>query len=191
MSNDLNLEAQIGQAIREFRQERQLTLTKLGELANLSPSHLSQIERGLADPSLGALRAIASALGVELTKLLLAGNHSLHNHEDFIRRKSDRTHGRYPGTRVKFQLIEVPKNSVQLLWVTAPLGAGVEPHKRDKPGEECAIVLSGKMQVCLDDSEFILEPGDAVFIQAYTMLHSWKNVGDEELVTLWVTTPRF
>jgi len=186
-----DLETQIGQAIRQFRQERQLTLAELGERAKLSTGHLSQIERGLADPSLSALRAIATALGVELTKLLLAGNGITHNQEQVIRRKADRMHGRYPGTKVKFQLIEVPKSGVQLLWVTAPQGAGVEPHKRNDPGEECAIVLAGKMQLSLDDSEFLLESGDAVFIQAYTVLHSWKNVGDEELVVLWVTTPRF
>jgi transcriptional regulator with XRE-family HTH domain len=191
MIKPVDIETQIGQAIRQLRQERQLTLTELGDLTHLSPGHLSQIERGQADPSLNALRAIAAALGIPLTKLLLAGEDATIDQDEFVCRKSDRTSGRYPGTKVKFQLIEIPSSSVQLLWVTAPPGAGVEPHKRKSPGEECALVLSGKMQVFLDNAQVLLESGDAVFIQAYTVLHGWKNAGDEELVAVWVATPRF
>jgi len=186
----LNHEIQIGLAIRQLRMERQMTLTELGERTNLSAGHLSQIERGIADPSFSALRGIAAAFDIPLTKLLLAGNGADRTQEEFIRRKEDRTYGKYPGTKIKFQLIEVPKSTVQFLWITAPPGAGIEPHKRNAPGEECALVLSGKMQVCLDDAEFILQAGDAVFIQAYTVMHGWKNIGDEELVAIWVTSPR-
>ena len=167
-----------------------MTLTNLGELVSLSAGHLSQIERGLADPSFSALRGIATAFGIPLTKLLLAGNGADRTQEDYVRRKADRTNGRFPGTRVKFQIIGVPKSSVQFLWVTAPPGAEIEPHKRNTPGEECALVLAGKMQVVLDKTEFVMQAGDAVFIQAYTVFHSWKNIGDEELVAVWVTTPR-
>ena len=191
MIKPVDIETQIGQAIRQLRQERQMTLTELGTLTHLSPGHLSQIERGQADPSLNALRVIAAALDIPLTKLILAGESASTNQDDFVRRKADRTSGRYPSTRVKFQLIEVPSSSVQLLWVTAPPGAGIEAHRRKSPGEECALVLSGKMQVFLDDAQVLLEPGDAVFIHAYTVLHGWKNAGDEDLVAVWVATPRF
>ena len=186
INNDI--ETRIGHIIRQLRQERQMTLAELGDLAHLSPGHLSQIERGQADPSLNALRGIADALGIPFTKLFIAGDSTTQDQDEFVRRKSDRTSGRYPGTQVKFEAIGVPSSSVELFWVSAPPGAGVEPHRRKSPGEECAVVLSGKMLVFLDDSQVLLECGDAVFIQAYTVLHGWKNAGNDELVALWVAT---
>ena len=186
MSTDI--EARIGNIIRQLRQERQMTLAELGDLAHLSTGHLSQIERGQADPSLNALRGIADALGIPFTKLFIAGESTSQDQDEFVRRKSDRLSGRYPGTQVKFEAIGVPSSSVEFFWVTAPPGTGVEPHRRKSLGEECAVVLSGTMQVCLDNSQVLLKSGDAVFIQAYTVLHSWKNVGKVELVALWVAT---
>lgn len=73
------MEAQIGKAIHQYRKERQMTLEKLGELANLSAGHLSQIERGLAAPSLNALRGIADAFGIPLSHLLLTQDRGIVN----------------------------------------------------------------------------------------------------------------
>lgn len=182
------MEARIGKIIRQLRQEHQLTLAEMGDLAHLSPGHLSQIERGQADPSLQALRAIANALDVPFTQLFLAGEDEIQSKDEFVHRKANRLVGRYPGTHAQFEEIGVPSSSIKFFWVTAPPDAGVEPHRRKTPGEECALLLSGKMQVFLDDSQVMLEPGDAVFIQAYTVLHGWKNAGDDELVALWVAT---
>lgn len=184
----MDIETQIGNVIRQMRQDKQMTLAELGETTGLSAGHLSQIERGQADPSLHALRGIADALGIPFTKLFLVDDGAAQDKDKFIRRKSDRTSGRYPGTQVKFEAITVPSSSIEFFWVTAPPGTGVEPHTRKTPGEECALVLSGKMQVFMDDSQVMLEPGDAVFIQAYTVLHSWKNAGDKDLVALWAAT---
>ena len=56
--------ARLGQQIRALRRDRGLTLAHLAETTGLSLGLVSQIERGLSEPSVKALHLLASALGV-------------------------------------------------------------------------------------------------------------------------------
>lgn len=60
----------LGVRIREFRRARKLTLVQLAEAADLSHPFLSQLERGLARPSMISLEKIARALGSSQLELL-------------------------------------------------------------------------------------------------------------------------
>jgi transcriptional regulator with XRE-family HTH domain len=60
----------LGALLRVPRREADLTLRDLAERTKVSNAYLSQLERGLHEPSLGVLTAIASALGVPLDSLL-------------------------------------------------------------------------------------------------------------------------
>jgi quercetin dioxygenase-like cupin family protein/DNA-binding XRE family transcriptional regulator len=60
----------IGRHIREIRRARGLTLVQLAAAAQLSHPFLSQLERGLARPSMGSLDRIAHALGSSQVELL-------------------------------------------------------------------------------------------------------------------------
>ena len=55
--------AALGALLRAQRTAADLTLRDLAERTNVSNAYLSQLERGLHEPSLGVLRAIASAGG--------------------------------------------------------------------------------------------------------------------------------
>ena len=68
MSND-DTAAYLGARVRQLRRERGLTLKALGSEAGLSHPFLSQLERGLARPSVGSVERIAQALGVPVTAL--------------------------------------------------------------------------------------------------------------------------
>lgn len=60
----------LGALLRAQRLAADLSLRDLSERTNISNAYLSQVERGLHEPSLTVLRAIASALGVPLASLL-------------------------------------------------------------------------------------------------------------------------
>jgi transcriptional regulator with XRE-family HTH domain len=60
----------LGALLRAQRKAADLTLRDLSERTKVSNAYLSQLERGLHEPSLGVLTAIASALGVPLESLL-------------------------------------------------------------------------------------------------------------------------
>lgn len=62
--------ADLGRRIALLRQKRAITQEALSELTDLDRTYISQIERGLANPSLEVLMRIASALGVSICFLL-------------------------------------------------------------------------------------------------------------------------
>lgn len=61
---------QLGALIRQQRQQAELTLRDLAERANVSNPYLSQIERGLHEPSVRVLKGIATALNLSAESLL-------------------------------------------------------------------------------------------------------------------------
>jgi len=61
----------LGHLIRKQRQQAELTLRELAERTNVSNPYLSQIERGLHEPSVRVLKAIAGALNLSAESLLV------------------------------------------------------------------------------------------------------------------------
>ncbi|MGQ0430797.1 MAG: helix-turn-helix domain-containing protein [Microthrixaceae bacterium] len=60
----------LGELIRTQRQQAELTLRELAARTNVSNPYLSQIERGLHEPSVRVLKAIAGALNLSAESLL-------------------------------------------------------------------------------------------------------------------------
>ena len=59
------LALQVGQRIREIREEEGLTIQELAETSELgSKGHLSNMERGLVRPNVQTLKQVADGLGV-------------------------------------------------------------------------------------------------------------------------------
>jgi transcriptional regulator with XRE-family HTH domain len=62
----------LGKAIRQLREERDMTQEALAQEAGVTVGHMSMIERGHSNPTWATVKAISAALGlsiVELTKL--------------------------------------------------------------------------------------------------------------------------
>jgi len=59
----------LGEFIRNQREITRLSLRQLANLARISNPYLSQIERGLYEPSANVLKSIAKALGIAPEKL--------------------------------------------------------------------------------------------------------------------------
>jgi transcriptional regulator with XRE-family HTH domain len=60
----------LGAFIREQRKRANLSLRQLAELTSLSNPYLSQVERGLHQPSVRVLKAISGALNVSAETLM-------------------------------------------------------------------------------------------------------------------------
>lgn len=61
----------IGRRIRAAREKKNLTQEDLADLAGISPTHMSVIERGAKVPGLATFVSIANALEVSADALLL------------------------------------------------------------------------------------------------------------------------
>ena len=61
----------LGEYIKGQRQFNQLTQRELARLADLSDTYMSQLERGLHEPSIRVLKALAESLGIRPDQLIM------------------------------------------------------------------------------------------------------------------------
>lgn len=59
----------LGVAVKQLREQRGATQEGLAYEAGITTGTLSQLERGISNPSWGTLKAIAGALGVSMVEL--------------------------------------------------------------------------------------------------------------------------
>jgi transcriptional regulator with XRE-family HTH domain len=64
----------LGAAVRQLRVKRGLTQEALAQDASITVGHLSMIERGLANPTWGTVKALAGALDVSVVELAQAAD---------------------------------------------------------------------------------------------------------------------
>ena len=60
---------QLGQRIRDLRNEQHMSQEELSFRAGISPAHLGQIERALKNPTIDTIAKIAGALDIPVTTL--------------------------------------------------------------------------------------------------------------------------
>ena len=60
----------LGEAIREARKKKGLSLRSVAASADISPSLLSQVETGKTNPSVGTLYALVGVLNVSIDELI-------------------------------------------------------------------------------------------------------------------------
>ena len=146
MSDNLRL----GQRIRKKRQSKGLSLSDVAEKIKKTSSYLSQVERGLAEPSITALREIARALEVPIFYFLI--EEESHN---AVVRKDERRILNFPGSHLTFELLSPDLNrEMEVIEATLEPGAETSEEPFNNLCEECTIVDQGKMYIKIGYQEY-------------------------------------
>lgn len=178
------VESRIGRRIRWFRKEKNLTIREFSEISGVSTALVSQLERGIGNPSLSVLKLISGTLGIPLSALF---NEEIDN-ASLIRRRTEheRIHNPNEKSAVYFNLTPGPlKSNVELLMMV--LGPGRETNRDFSQHfeEEIAFLLEGEAYLVFEDEEFLLEPGDAVRILP-SRRHKLRNAGEKRVRVLFI-----
>ncbi|MEG1424591.1 MAG: helix-turn-helix domain-containing protein [Peptostreptococcaceae bacterium] len=172
--SDLN----IGEKILQVRKKQGLSIRDLAKLAEVTPSLLSQVERGLANPSVNSLKSIASALNVPLFTFFVS---EINNKEDLIVRCYNRKKVILPGSDdVIYEMLApgVNDNLEFAIMNMAPNTSSCNDSIHHN-GYEIAYILEGEVNLYLDDEIFTLYKGDSVKVPLGTE-HRWENISDNE-----------
>jgi DNA-binding XRE family transcriptional regulator len=86
----------LGAYIRDQRHKARLSLRQLAQLANVSNPYLSQIERGMHEPSVRVLKAIAA--GLDLSADVILAEAGLLERAAGLTGSGSGTHGTSPGS---------------------------------------------------------------------------------------------
>jgi transcriptional regulator with XRE-family HTH domain len=176
----------IGERIAELRRRRNISIKELAEKTGVTSSLLSQIERGLANPSLNSLRALALALEVPITVFFQES----FNGKDLVVRKNKRKKLQLPDSdEVIYELLS-PNASKQIEFALMNIKPGVQSIEKPMAhtGEEAAIVLGGSIKLTLGEEELILNDGDSVCIPP-NIPHKWQNIDKKDVMVIFAVSP--
>jgi transcriptional regulator with XRE-family HTH domain len=198
----------VGLTIREERRKRNLTLEQLSQKTGLSKSFLSQIERGISEPSMTSLKKIAYVFGMSVVSLFVKDANQNANYDRFppanengkdgenyindikIVRAGHRKTLSLPGAKIVYELLTSDlRRHVEAVYMKIDPNetSGDEPMK-DPPGEKLCIVLKGSLEVKVEDETHQLHGGDTIYFPAH-FTHSWKGLGNHTIEVIWVSTP--
>lgn len=175
---------ELGNRIRQKRIEKGLSLKELASRIEKTPSFLSQVERGLAEPSITSLRKVANALEVPIFFFLLhTGN------PNPVVRRNQRKIMSFPGYQLTFELLSPSLNrDMEIVQGRLEPGGVTCEEPLAHTGEEATVVLSGKMEIQVGSDCYTLEEGDCIYYYA-SIPHKITNIGTEELVFISSITP--
>ena len=197
---------QMGERLRAARTARALSLRELAGRLGVSPSLISQIETGRANPSVSTLYAIAAELDVSLDELLFNDRRAPgRRHQSApgsplggtmtsappVQRAADRHSIRLASGVNWDRLTTMSEPGIEFLHVTYEVGGASSPPDafQRHPGHEWGYVLSGRLQVRIGFDEYVLEPGDAISINS-SIPHRLATIGDQPVEAIWFVLGR-
>ncbi|MBQ9036279.1 MAG: helix-turn-helix transcriptional regulator [Erysipelotrichaceae bacterium] len=172
----------IGQRIRQLRIKNDLTQEELASRCELTKGFLSQLENGIATPSLPALMDIVEALGTDMSTFFREEKETkvCFDKEDFFVDERD-------GYTVTWVVPNAQKNSMEPIIVDLAPGASSQimyPHE----GEEFCYVIRGKITLVDGDREYVVHKGNTFYINGDNE-HFLRNDSGHSARVLWICTP--
>lgn len=179
------MDIEVGKKIAKYRKISGLSMRELSRKLKITPSMLSQIERGMANPSLNTLKSISKALDEPIYKFFLPSAPD----EIIILRKSERKRIKFPESELEYQeLIPKPHGAVEMVFLRIPAHHDSPNEMSSHIKEEIAYVIEGLLYLHFENDTFLLNSGDSVIIPP-NMKHRISNSADQDASVIFVMSP--
>jgi transcriptional regulator with XRE-family HTH domain len=174
----------IGDQLRDLRTRRGLSLRALAAEAEVSATLLSQIERGVTEPSLATLRRLAKVFGESMASLF----------EDraapsvWISRPGERSILRGPRGQIGYERLTPGNGQMEVLRGVLEPGEAISSEPWSHASLECAFVVAGVLTVELDGEPSIVRAGEAITFDS-RLAHRYVNGAAERVEFLISVAP--
>lgn len=174
----------LGQKLRKLRKEQNLTQLELAQQVGITNGQVSTIERGVSSPSLATLHRIARALNVPMNEFFVDDR----QREVELLRKGQGRKVANNGEKVSIEVVLARSNkgAFNVLYLELASGELLLTPRPSVPEEYYLYVLHGKCEVQLQGDDYVLDPGDSMFVKAQKD-QTIRNVGGDRLRILLVT----
>jgi len=202
------LAGDIGRRLAAYRGQRGMRVAELAREVGVTPSLISQIERGLSRPSVSTLFAIAQALDVPVDAFFRepqppaaagpppggppgpAGPGDSPGRSPAGQGRAPPADGRYAVRRGGRAVIDIEGgvrwerltratlDHLDFFELVYEPGAESHPRQYTHPGTEMVLVMSGCLEITIGFERYRLEPGDSIDFPS-SMPHRYVNPGAE------------
>ena len=172
------MDLSVGNAVKKYKKQKNMTLQELAAKTGLSASYLSLLERGQNSPSIKNLNTICKSLDVTLSDLIIAAEKS----EDVIVRANQR---KILADTPEY-LYEVTFDSDHNISAIIMTIRNNEPHSvSTHVADEIGYIISGSMVMTINDTEYEVSSGDCIYIPA-NIPHFYQKNSKEDCISIWV-----
>ncbi len=152
---------EVGRRLKEVRKEQGMTLKQVAVGSGMSPTHISEIERGKTSPTVGALRKIAGALGKETAYFV----EEKPLPKISVVKKEDREDVFLPGhgdtfINAKALTQGIPAGRISVSLIEQDSGGEMKLDRHE--GEEALIMLHGEAIAKVGSDEYTVRNGDCL-----------------------------
>jgi transcriptional regulator with XRE-family HTH domain len=185
----------VGGRVAAYRKERDLKVSQLARAVGVSPSLISQIERGQSQPSVSTLFALAEALDVPVDAFFAreegpvarADGEPPQAPNGGAPRESGGPEARYVVRRDGRDAIDIeggvrwerltPRALSHIDFLELVYEPGAESHSElyRHPGAEMVLVLTGWLDIIVGFERYSLGPGDSIHFPSTLIVHDGEH----------------
>jgi transcriptional regulator with XRE-family HTH domain len=174
----------VGALVRRLRIEARLSLASLAASAELSPGLLSQIERGMGNPSFTTLIKLAHALDVPVGRFFVSEQKT-----GALVRSGEHARLLLAEDNLVYELI-TPHMNGRLGMIRARIAPGwsneAEPFLHE--GDECVLITRGELRVTIAGDLYVLTEGDSLTYDA-GLPHWYANPTEHDAELIGAMSP--
>lgn len=180
--DNLEYQKMLGERVRRFRRDLQLTQMELARLVGVTNGQISTIERGLSAPSIGTLHRISHAMGIPMIHFFDEPG----QREVVVVKKVERTRLTSPNSP---EVLEILAGSRTVASTQVGLNPGqlCQRPGHDTHGELFLLVLQGHLEMEAEGRTLALTAGDSARLDGRSG-RSYKCLGDVTVSILEVRT---
>lgn len=176
---------EIGDKLRRERERRGLSQRQLAKRAGVANASVSQIEAGKLNPTVSMLKKVLDGMPLSLAAFF---SDAEERPGQVFFRAAELVEIAEGGVTFRQVGGDLSGRSIQLLRERYEPGAGTGRHALSHEGEECGLVLSGRLHVSVGEQQTVLGPGDAYYFKSDTP-HSFRNTGSDACELVSACTP--
>jgi transcriptional regulator with XRE-family HTH domain len=179
------MDQEIGRRLREVRERLALSQRQLARQSGVANATISQIEAGKLNPTVSMLKRILDGVPISLGEFF--GDEYEVRDKVFFR-ADDLTEIADGGVSFRQVGANIGGRAIQLIQERYQPGSGTGKHAITHEGEECGIILSGRLEVTVGDETAVLSTGDAYYFKS-SKPHQFRNTWNEPCELITACTP--
>ena len=179
------MEQDTGVRLKEIRTRLGLSQRQLARVSGVANATISQIEAGRLNPTVSMLKKVLDGIPISLSEFFADDDDSA---DRIFFRADELTEIADGGVSCLQVGANLGNNAVQLIKECYQPGAGTGRHAITHEGEECGIILAGRLQVTVGDQTAILRAGDAYYFKS-NQPHNFHNPGNEPCELISACSP--
>jgi len=179
------MDQEIGRRLRSIRTARGMSQRQLARVSGVANATISQIESNKLNPTVSMLKKVLNGFPISMSEFFAENTEYA---ERIFYRVDDLTKIADGGVSYLQVGANLHNKSIQFLKECYQPGAGTGKHAITHEGEECGIVLKGRLEVTVADQTAVLTAGDAYYFRS-DQPHQFRNSGSEPCELITACTP--